>query len=85
VEPGQISFEDGVQVSRTIIGDPTLTSNDAPHNLPRFWAQQSLNRYFYHHKRLQPLLKQKIALISRHCSSMYTTFVGENFQNTATQ
>jgi len=36
MEPGQISFEDGVQVSRTIIGDPTITSNDASHNLSRF-------------------------------------------------
>jgi len=33
VVPGQIFFKDGVQVCRTIIGDPTLTSNDAPHNL----------------------------------------------------
>ena len=41
VEPGHISFMDGVQVSKTIIGDPTLSSNDAPHNLSRFWAQQS--------------------------------------------
>ena len=36
MEPGQIFFQDGVQVSRTIIEDPTLTSNDAPHNLSGF-------------------------------------------------
>ena len=41
MEPGQISFKDSVQVSRTIIEDPTLTSNDAPHNLSGFCAQQS--------------------------------------------
>ena len=58
VEPGQISFKDGVQVSRTIIGDPTLTSNDAPYNLSRFWEQQSLNRSFYYHIRLQLLLQE---------------------------
>jgi len=43
VVPGQIFFNDGVQVCRTIIGDPTLTSNDSPHNLSCFWTQQSLN------------------------------------------
>jgi len=46
VEPGQIFFKYGVQVSRTIIGDPTITSNDAPQNLRRFWVHQSLNRIF---------------------------------------
>ena len=46
MEPCQISLKDGVQVSRTIIGDPTLTSNDAPYNLLRHWAQQSLSRSF---------------------------------------
>jgi len=56
-EPGQISFKDGVQVSRTIICDPAITSNDAPHNLSCYWMQQSLNRSLYHHTRLQPLLK----------------------------
>ena len=59
MKPGQISIKDGVHVSRTIIGDPTLTSNDAQHNLSRFWAQQSLNRFVYHHARLQPLLKER--------------------------
>jgi len=57
--PGQIFFKDGVQVCRTTIGDPTLTSNDAPHNLSCFWAQQSLNRSFYHHTFLQPLSKER--------------------------
>jgi len=59
VVPGQIFFKDGVQVSRTIIGDPTLTSNDAPHNLSCFWAQQSLNRSFYHHTCPQPFSKER--------------------------
>jgi len=59
MEPGQISFKDGVQVSRTLIGDPILTNNNAPHNLSRFWAQQSLNCSFYHHTCLQTLLKER--------------------------
>jgi len=85
VVPGQLFFNDGVQVSRTILGDPILTRNDAPHNLSCFWAQPSLNRSFYHHTCLQPLSKERNCLISQHCSSMFTKSVGELFQNTATQ
>ena len=58
-EPGQISFKDGVQVRRTLIRDPTITSNDAPHNLSRFYMQHSLNRSLYDYTRLTPLLKER--------------------------
>ena len=76
VEPGQISFNDDVQVSRSIIGDPTLTSNEAQHNLSCSRAQKSLIWSFYHHTVSNHYWRKEIGLISKHCSQMYTKSVG---------
>ena len=73
VEAGQVSSNDDKQVSWTLIEHPALTSNDAPRNLICFWAQQSLHRPFYHHTLL--LFKDKLGLISKHYSLMFTNLV----------
>ena len=75
VEAGQVPIYDDIQVSRTLIGHPALTSNDAPQNLLCFWAQQSLNRSFYLYTCPLPLLKEKVGFISKHYPSMFTKSV----------